>query len=145
MFNTIALPVSMWDMRETEPISFYEIIKHELTHIEQFKRLGFGNVYLGSIVQGFLYVFIPLPMGFAKFRYKFESEAYINSFRAICQWIKENPDSGSYDIDLIRSKMIYSTYVHMTTGDYGFAMNFCKQWVNDDLMKRFNQVKYEDI
>lgn len=55
-------------------------LRHERKHILQFLKYGLGNATLGTIIMGFLYLFIPFPVFFAWFRYKFEREAYVESY-----------------------------------------------------------------
>lgn len=52
------------------------ILQHEAVHIRQYLALGCGNVWLGVLVMGLLYLFCPLPAGLAYFRYRFERVAY---------------------------------------------------------------------
>ncbi|TXH41509.1 MAG: hypothetical protein E6Q97_37550 [Desulfurellales bacterium] len=49
--------------------TWHTIIEHELVHVAQQKRVGWWLFLL-------LYVALPLPIGFAYFRVKFECEAY---------------------------------------------------------------------
>lgn len=141
--NRIAMPVSIWDMRNTDPVSFYQVLCHELTHVKQFHDYGLGNVWLGAIVQSFLYLLLPLPMGFAYFRYKFESEAYVEGFKAVWRWFLQSGEATK--IEDFRSECVQNTYNHLTSGDYGYTMAFCKSWVNKDLVKRFYAVKLTDV
>ena len=48
---------------------YYEIIKHEIVHVEQYKKYSIP-LFL------FLYLLFPLPIFFSYFRWKFEREAY---------------------------------------------------------------------
>lgn len=70
-----------WDESKAGAVD-YITLRHELKHVDQYKRLGFGNVWLGLVFFGIAYLFLPLPTCFAWFRYKFEREAYRESFRA---------------------------------------------------------------
>jgi len=54
----------------------YEILSHEAVHIKQYKRFGFGNIWVGVIPVGIAYLFLPLPIGLACGRARFEQEAY---------------------------------------------------------------------
>lgn len=60
----------------------YITLRHELKHVHRFRQLGLGCYTLGIIVFGLLYLFVPLPVLFAWFRYYFEREAYLESYRA---------------------------------------------------------------
>lgn len=52
------------------------ILEHEAVHVGQFRRFGFGSAWLGVLPMFFLYVLLPVPIGFAYFRWRFEREAY---------------------------------------------------------------------
>lgn len=69
-----------WEERSYE--NRYSVLRHEREHLRQYKRAGFGNLWLGFFLVGFLYVFIPFPIGIAWFRAHFEKEAYRESMRA---------------------------------------------------------------
>ena len=62
-----------WD--ERCPIERYSTLRHEAVHLRQFKRFTLPGM-------AFLYLFLPLPMGLAYFRARFEMEAYAESIRA---------------------------------------------------------------
>jgi hypothetical protein len=57
-------------------------LQHEAEHIRWFHDFGLGNPWLGVPVIGFLYLFFPLPIGAAWFRYAMEREAYLVSIQA---------------------------------------------------------------
>lgn len=63
----------------------YEVLLHEAVHIRQYKRYGFGKVWLGIIPVGFAYLFLPFPVGIAYCRARLEWEGYEASIRAILQ------------------------------------------------------------
>lgn len=134
--NTIAMPVKIWDMRLTEPEWFYRIVMHELEHVRQFKKRGFGSIKLGVLIHGISYVLLPLPIGAAYIRYAAERDAYIEGFRAIWALDPENPD-----IEDLRQYEIDKTYEYLTGGAYGYTMSFFKKWVKKDLTKRFYNVR----
>lgn len=60
-----------------------EIIRHERVHMRQAKRHG-------RFLFSFLYLMIPLPLGVAYFRKKFEQEAYEESLRALYEYHGES-------------------------------------------------------
>jgi hypothetical protein len=62
-----------WDQRD--PDQRYATLRHELVHMRQFRRYGFLGMAL-------LYLLVPLPMGLAYFRARFEREAYAETIRA---------------------------------------------------------------
>ena len=62
-----------WD--EWEPNDRYVTLRHEAVHLRQFRKLTLP-------VMALLYIFVPLPMGLAYFRARFEKEAYAETIRA---------------------------------------------------------------
>lgn len=80
--NRIGTP-SDWD---TWPAaSKYEALLHEATHVNQYKKFGFGNAWIGIWPVGFAYLFLPFPVGIAYCRAIIERQAYAQSLRAIVQ------------------------------------------------------------
>lgn len=74
--TTIGMTVyvtSDWDGREAD--ERYVTMRHERVHLRQFRRYGLVGMAL-------LYVLMPLPMGLAYFRARFEMEAYEETIRA---------------------------------------------------------------
>lgn len=63
----------------------YVILSHELEHVKQFKKAGFGNVWLGTVIAGFAYLFLPLPIGLAYFRMRMERAAFAQTIRATAE------------------------------------------------------------
>lgn len=53
----------------------YVTMRHEAVHLRQFRKLTLP-------VMALLYVLLPLPMGLAYFRARFEKEAYAETIRA---------------------------------------------------------------
>jgi hypothetical protein len=51
-------------------------LTHERKHMRQMRRYGLGWMPLGVVVVGLLYFAVPLPVGLAWFRYRWEREAY---------------------------------------------------------------------
>jgi hypothetical protein len=62
-----------WDTRDAD--ERYVTMRHERVHLRQFRRYGLLGMAL-------LYVLMPLPMGLAYFRARFEMEAYEETIRA---------------------------------------------------------------
>src|SRR5206468_11958745 len=56
----------------------YVTLRHEAVHLRQFRRLSLP-------VMALLYVLVPLPVGLAYFRARFEKEAYAESIRAAAE------------------------------------------------------------
>jgi hypothetical protein len=74
--TTIGMTVyvtSDWDGRDAD--QRYVTMRHERVHLRQFRRYGLIGMAL-------LYVLMPLPMGLAYFRARFEMEAYEETIRA---------------------------------------------------------------
>jgi hypothetical protein len=78
-----------------EKVTLYQCatLKHEARHVRQFTRWGLGSPKLGIVIMGFFYLFLPLPVGFAWFRFMFEREAYKVSYYAMLELgLKPNLD-----------------------------------------------------
>lgn len=58
--------------------SAYVTLKHELVHVKQFKQDGL-------LKMSFKYLFLPFPFKYAKYRYYYEREAYLESIKAILE------------------------------------------------------------
>lgn len=68
----------------------YVTLRHEAIHLRQFHRLTLPVMVL-------LYIFIPLPMGLAYFRARFEKAAYAESVRAAAEvWGPAYPKRPEY-------------------------------------------------
>ena len=65
-----------WD--ERDPCERYCTLRHEAIHLRQFRRWTLPGMAL-------LYVLLPLPLGLAYFRARFEMEAYAESIRATAE------------------------------------------------------------
>jgi len=62
-----------WDDRD--PLERYCTLRHEAVHLRQFRAFTLPGM-------AFLYLFLPLPLGLAYFRARFEMAAYAESIRA---------------------------------------------------------------
>jgi hypothetical protein len=67
---------SDWD--DWTPDRRYVTLRHEAVHLRQFRKLTLP-------VMALLYVLLPLPMGLAYFRARFEKEAYAETIRAAAE------------------------------------------------------------
>jgi hypothetical protein len=77
-----------WD--EWDPDRRYVTLRHEAIHLRQFRKY----TLLGMAV---LYVLLPLPLGLAWFRARFEMEAYAESMRAAAEvWGPSHPRQSSF-------------------------------------------------
>jgi hypothetical protein len=65
-----------WD--ERGDLDRYVTLRHEAVHLRQFRRWSLP-------LMAFLYLLIPLPLGLAWFRARFEMEAYAESIRAAAE------------------------------------------------------------
>lgn len=83
------------------------ILRHESRHVQQFLKWGFGNEYLGILLMGLFYLFIPLPVCFAWFRYRFEREAYKVSYYATLE-LGHEPDIEHYIDNLTGPKYLWT-------------------------------------
>jgi hypothetical protein len=77
-----------WD--DLDPDQRYVTLRHEAVHLRQFRRLTLPGMAV-------LYLLIPLPMGLAYFRARFEMEAYAESIRAAAEvWGESYPAGTAY-------------------------------------------------
>jgi hypothetical protein len=68
----------------------YVTLRHEAIHLRQFRRYTLP-------VMALLYVLLPLPLGLAWFRARFEQEAYAETIRAAAEvWGPEHPRRPDY-------------------------------------------------
>jgi hypothetical protein len=93
------------------------VLKHEGVHVRQFVTYGFLGFCL-------LYLFIPIPVGWAYFRYKFERDAFREAYAcALEQGLSMNPE------DFISQ---------LSGAAYFWAMP--KKWIRKDLKRFFSFV-----
>jgi hypothetical protein len=78
--DTIYFPLG-WKQEDADELDYITLC-HELKHVERYRTLGLGSVTLGFAIFLVLYLFLPLPILFAWFRYAFEREAYLESYEA---------------------------------------------------------------
>jgi hypothetical protein len=77
-----------WD--ERDPLDRYVILRHEAVHLRQFRRWTLPGMAL-------LYLLLPLPLGLAWCRARFEQEAYAESIRAAAEvWGPARPADPAY-------------------------------------------------
>jgi hypothetical protein len=73
----------------------YVTLRHEAVHLRQFRRLTLP-------IMAVLYLFVPLPMGLAYFRARFEMEAYAESIRAAAEvWGPAYPRRAEYRAHIV--------------------------------------------
>jgi hypothetical protein len=73
--STVYVP-SGWEEQPSD--SRYVILRHELVHLRQFRRLTLPGMAI-------LYLLIPIPMGVSYFRARLEREAYEETIRATAE------------------------------------------------------------
>lgn len=72
--NMIFYPAGwQWDKADEHDCA---ALRHELCHVDQYRKLGFGNAWVGFGVFLILYLFVFFPVGLAWFRWRFERVAY---------------------------------------------------------------------
>lgn len=77
-----------WD--ERDPDERYVTLCHEAVHLRQFRRFTLPGMAI-------LYLLLPLPMGLAWFRTRFEQEAYAETIRAAAEvWGPAFPRTPSF-------------------------------------------------
>lgn len=118
--HTIYVPdgFDRWD-----PSQAWEVLRHELVHVEQFERWG----WLGMIV---IYGFFPLPAGLAWGRARLEWEAYRETLRSIAEL---------EGLDAARSPALHAQLIQRFVGpDYGWMWPFprtIKRWIEAALVE----------
>lgn len=78
--RTIYFPIT-WQRQKANKES-YVTLRHERKHVWRMQKLGYGNATIGFIIFCLLYFFVFLPTVLAWFRYVFEREAYVESYKA---------------------------------------------------------------
>ena len=79
--RTRALTIGHWiwlphTWETLTPARQYAILRHEAVHVAQYTRLGMGNAWLGVLPFLLCYLLLPVPVGFAWFRWRWEREAF---------------------------------------------------------------------
>jgi len=84
----------------------YVTLRHEAVHLRQFRRLTLP-------VMAVLYLLVPLPVGLAYFRARFEREAYAESIRAAAEvWGETAPRDPAYRARIV-AQFIGPSYLWM--------------------------------
>jgi hypothetical protein len=102
-----------WEKRSIE--GRIAVLEHELVHIRQCAKLGFGNVWVGFPLYMITYLLLPLPVGLAYFRWCYEREAYAHGIR---MRLLMQPH--------LRQRLIDSAVNQLTSGNYGWTWPFPK-------------------
>ena len=83
-----------WDERDA--LERYCTLRHEAVHLRQFRKFTLPGM-------AFLYLFLPLPLGVAYFRSRFEMAAYEESIRAAAEvYGPGHPRRESYREHVVR-------------------------------------------
>jgi len=81
----------------------YVTLRHEAIHLRQFRKLTLP-------VMALLYLLVPLPMGLAYFRARFEMEAYAESIRAAAEvWGPAEPRRAEFRAHVV-SQFLGASY-----------------------------------
>jgi hypothetical protein len=107
-----------WEKRSPEGRA--AVIMHECKHIEQCKWFGFGNVFVGLPTFTILYLLLPLPMGLAYFRWRFERVAYTISINAKISMALDHQKNEE------REYQIGKAVDQLSSGKYGWTWPFPK-------------------
>lgn len=117
--NTIYVPAEWASYSEEE---HYVILRHERVHMRQQKKLGLGWMPLGLTIFMLLYALLPLPIGLAWFRYRFERTAYVESLRV------HNELHGQADV--VNQLLVYADF--LSGPGYGWS------WPRHKIISYFN-------
>lgn len=110
--NRIYVPLSWWTV--ADDLTKLAVIKHELVHVTQYKKFGFGNPMLGLVPYWLVYLLLPLPLGLAYFRYLIERPAYLKGILTLKEY------GGDYQSELNHAVDV------LTGSSYGWAWPFPK-------------------
>jgi len=98
-----------WHTRSAE--DRYIVMCHERVHMRQFRKFTWPGMAI-------LYLLVPLPMGLAYFRARFEQEAYAETIRASVE---------IYDLDHVKTKCFRDHILRQFSGaSYGWMWPFKK-------------------
>lgn len=114
----IGVPVG-WSKYPTNEV--IATLTHELEHVKQCKRFGFGNAWVGLPLFGLFYLFLPFPIGFAYFRWRFERAAYVIGINRALELV-----DPSYRTDR-RHHLIKNATWQLTSGAYAWTWPFPKR------------------
>ncbi len=103
LWHTVYVPPD-WEARPVE--ERWATLRHELVHVRQFERWG--------ALMAIAYLLLPLPLGLAWFRMRFEREAYEETLRA---W---HELGGRAACEPLREHIVRQ----FTSGSYGWMWPF---------------------
>lgn len=100
------------DWEDRDPDQRYLTLRHERVHMRQFRRFTFPGMTL-------LYLLLPLPMGAAYFRARFERQAYEETIRA---------SAAVYGREYVAAPEFRNRIIEQFTGpSYGWMWPFRKR------------------
>lgn len=99
------------------------VLIHEWHHVKQCRMFGFGSAWLGLPMFGLMYIFLPLPIGLAWWRYYFEREAYAIGINHRLETTKGLLPSGK---SKLREDLIAHAVAQLTGADYAWTWPFKK-------------------
>lgn len=110
-----------WD--ELPAAQRYVTMRHERIHLRQFRRYTLFGMSI-------LYLLVPLPLGLAWFRARFEWEAYVEGMRAAAEIHgSAHVESATYRAHVVRQ---------FTSGSYGWMWPFrtvVERWYDEALTR----------
>jgi hypothetical protein len=104
------------------------VLEHELIHVKQCAKFGLGNAIVGLPLFTLFYLLLPLPIGLAYFRWRFEREAYVHGINVR---VSIEPHRRQDKID--------GAVEQLTSGLYGWTWPF-KRTVRAFFEKNVGQV-----
>jgi hypothetical protein len=111
------------DFDRWDPAHAWEVLRHELVHVEQFERWG----WIGMIL---IYGLFPLPAGLAWGRARLEWEAYRETLRAVAEL---------EGLDAAKNPALHAQIIRRFTGpDYGWMWPFprmVQRWIAEALVE----------
>jgi len=118
-----------WLERNAATAGGCEVLAHELVHVRQFKRFGFGSARIGIVPMFAVYCLFPLPVGLCLGRWWLERSAYLAGFRE-----RNLIDRDPFDVAYLQ----WFVYDMMIGGSYGYAMWLAKGRVRRWVEKHIN-------
>lgn len=107
-------------------------IPHEAGHVKQFRKFGLGiHPLVGFIPMMLLYVFLPIPIGLAYFRFYFEVEAEVHALEYHLRY-----DRWTVETALDRANHFAGV---LASRDYFWP--WPKKWVKDKIVTRVFEVQ----
>lgn len=98
-------------------------LMHEAEHVQQCRSFGWGNAWVGLPLFALCYLLLPLPLGLAYFRYRFEREAYAVGIEWELMHVRGYLPSGKI---LLRQQRIEQAVKQLTGPMYGWTWPFKK-------------------